>query len=246
MQARDVIEIGALLSAHGALIVESPRDPDPEMVRRTWLVCRSRVRRWLGRLHDATESIDPRSIGDVVEIAREMLLADLPARCWASILAARADRTRDRDLESIARNILLGRLRARKLVLEWLLDDPRVTDTELAAVDRLRRRTERWTDMLTAPFVVMHDLEEFAFDPERSRDFVREGMTDPSAPVWTLLLAGIRSSFEDLEPETTRALAENRRFTRSILACLPADAFHLDGPFRSVRLARIRRLAPTG
>lgn len=242
VQARDVIEIGAQLSAHAGLVVESPYDPDPEAIRETWQASRKRVRRWLRRLHDASESTAPDAPDDVLAVARETLLADLPARCWAALLAARAERTGDREHEAIARNVLLGRLRVRRYVLEWLLDDPRVDRTELASIDRLRRRTERWTDMLTGPLVVMHDLEEFAFDPERSRDLVREGMTNPNSGVWSLMLAGIRAAFGDLPPDGPRARAENRRFVRSILAALPPDAFHLDGPFRSVRLARIRRM----
>ena len=248
MDTRDTIELGALLSANSILLVESPIEPPPEGLRRAWRHCRDRVGDWLNRLHDLSDPdgapSDPHA---AAEVAREMLTSDVLVRVWIGLLAARARTSFNDDLEAISRNLLLGRLRARRFVLRWLLDDSLLPESLLASVDRLRRRAERWTDMLLAPLVSRFDLDDLAFDPQRSRDFAREELAesaaDPTGHVWQLLLTGIRVAFQDLVDDDATRTA-NRELVSAVLGCLPEDAFHRDGTFRSLSVARIRRDPP--
>jgi hypothetical protein len=248
VDTRDTIEIAALLAARADVVVESPAPLDGEAIRQSWHRSRERVHGWLLRLRDAAESTAATAVDDVFAIARELLLSDVAARIWSAILAARSRRTGDLDLEAIARHVLLGRLRGRRIVLEWLLDDPRTrtpsADAQLAALDRLRRRTERWTDLLLATLVRRFDLAEFGFDPERLRDFAASATATSRSDGWPLLLTGLRVAFEDVPPVDDAAAVENDRDVQSILACLPQDAFEPDGPFRTLRSVRLRRNDP--
>ncbi len=244
MDTRDTIDVAALLSAHAYLLVESPLEERDEAVRRVWRLGRERVADWTARLHDLNESADPRSSLAAAEIAREFLGADVLARVWIALLFARAKRHDDVDLQTIGHSLLLGRLRARRFVLRWLLDEPGLADSVLASIDRLRRRSERWTDMLLAPLVSRFDLDDVAFDAKRCRDFaadeIAEAAYDPSRPVWQLLLTGIRVAFADL-PDDDATRRANSEFVSAILAGLPVDVFELDGTFRTLTHARIRR-----
>lgn len=244
MDTRDTIEIGALLSAHSLLLLESPVGYREAAVRSTWRLGRERVSHWLRRLHDAGDTGGEVGALAAAEVARELLTEDVLARVWIGLIRARAERTSDPQLASVANNLLLGRLRARRFVMQWLLDDPQLEETVLRSIDRLRRRTERWTDLLLAPLVGRHDLADIVFDLDRCREFARdeiaEAAADPTSNVWQLLVAGIRVAFDDL-PNTDATRRANRQFTSAVLGCLPTDAFEENGTFRSLPVARIRR-----
>ena len=113
--------------------------------------------------------------------------------------------------------------------------------------DRLRRRAERWTDLLVGHLAGMHDVSEFAFDPRRASDFAEDWRyrcgLQGSRHAWPLVLASLRAAFQPvLSPESPNAEL-NARIAASILACFPAELFDSTGLLRSLWLMRLTNIA---
>lgn len=173
----------------------------------------------------------------------DVLATELITRLWGAVLIAK-DRAAGRfDAEPVARDVLLLHLEARQKVLRLLVDGPFVTLEQTARLDRLRRRIERWTDLLLGHILKQHPLGDFAFNFERALDFGEEQLQDRRASqiqtVWELYLLCLRTSFPaDPLPESF-AGALRLEIVRSILACFPAGMFHDEGPIKSVRVGQL-------
>ena len=112
-------------------------------------------------------------------------------------------------------------------------------------LDRLRRRLERWTDLVLGHLLVRYDVKEFTFDEDRARDFGREQMAAWNTPqherLWQLYLLCIRGGFaEQVNPSPQQGQLRTECI-RSMLACFPEEAFLADGPLKTPWLARLTR-----
>lgn len=250
MNQRMVAEFSALVAAQAPLIIEgaTPLAEGPLCVywqhgKTLW----PRQRRELDELCSGMSVNDSSNrIQQVVTIASDLLIGELLTRVAGAVLTACDRRQRLRRAEPIARSVLTVHQQCRASVLRLLLHSNCLPADQLAELDRLRRRVERWTDVLLGPLVAHYgnELADFAFDPRRARDFgedqsqARFGST--SRPAWSFLLAGLRSAF----PNHHSHLSSNDPtlpILRSIMALFPADAFHAEGPIQSLQKTRVAR-----
>lgn len=250
MNHRMVAEFTALVAVQAPLIVEgtSPLAEGPLCVY--WQHSKTlwpRRRRELDELCSgmvANGSSD--RIQQVVAIASDLLIGELLTRVAGAVLTACDRRQRLRRAEPIARNVLTVHQQCRASVLRLLLHSTCLPADQLAELDRLRRRVERWTDMLLGPLVAHYgnELADFAFDPRRARDFGEDQsqarFSSSSRPAWSFLLAGLRSAFPS-PPGSTSANDPTLPILRSILALFPEDAFHSAGPIQSLQQTRVAR-----
>lgn len=250
MNHRMVAEFTALVAAQAPLIVEgtSPLAEGPLCVywqhsKTLW----SSRRRELDDLCSemvGNESSD--QIQRVVTIASDLLMGELLTRVAGAVLTACDRRQRLRRAEPIARNVLTIHQQCRASVLRLLLHSTCLPADQLAELDRLRRRVERWTDMLLGPLVAHYgnELADFAFDPRRAREFGEDQsqsrFSSTSRPAWSFLLAGLRSAFP-CPPSHTSVNDPTLPILRSILALFPEDAFHPEGPIQSLQQTRVTR-----
>jgi hypothetical protein len=107
-------------------------------------------------------------------LANEVLSMEMPTRIVATVLATR-DRLRQQpECRPIIDNTLFCiqhvRLRLLKLVLEG--------DDRHSAIDRFRRRCERWTDLLIGPCMVRFGTATYAHDARRSWEFGEDLLMD--------------------------------------------------------------------
>jgi hypothetical protein len=114
-------------------------------------------------------------------------------------------------------------------------------------LNQLRRRVERWTDMLLAHLADCIPIDEFAFDPQRARDFAddldREASQSDRRFTSQLVVASLRGSFARGLAAISPNLDLNRRIGAALLAAFPdeiADAFD---PIKSLWLLRLSRMA---
>jgi len=105
--------------------------------------------------------------------------------------------------------------------------------SKAAELDRLRRRCDRWTDLLIGNGIGHDDLVEFAFDPDRARDFAQESNDfEPGSgpnPVEHLVTAGLRLGLLGQLPNVELEHPAFHAMIQSILGSLPTSAFHRDG-----------------
>jgi len=250
MHARELVELAAIVSAHGPVLVRGMEPLSVTGVEQYWTASKCRMDRWSRSLKGFTVAVEtadaqwrqarwPRVRG----VLEEILTGEILTRVWAAVLCA-YDRARGTELaEPIARSVLIGHLEARHRVLTLLVQGPGIDAEEAVKLNYLRRRSERWTDLLVGYLSPLLDTGEFAIDSRRARDFAQDLKYQCNFPggrhAWPLVLSSLRSAFQQgLGPLSPNADL-NARIASSILSCFPPELFDSTGIFRSLWLLRL-------
>jgi len=261
MHVRDLVEVAVRVVVHAREIVERPSDRTAPDMESYWSLSTCRISRWgsaLKRLdtHDTGED-GPNGFEAATHadraIARalleEVFLSEPLTRVWTAILVAR-DRCSGRDdYEPVVRSVLekhsemshrVLRLIASKSVLDW---------KSAVVMNRLRRRTERWGDVLIARLHDLSaceldlDLNQFAFDVARATDFAAdfglESNPDAHESAWNLAVESLRSSLKRRRTPPSPNADLNYQIAWNIVSCFESDTFEATGPFRSLWLHRL-------
>jgi len=129
---------------------------------------------------------------------QEILAAELVCRIAAAAAAAHDTRRGEAELEPVARSVFTAHLEVRAKVLQLLLTGERQEVPAAKQLNDLRRRIERWTDLLLAHLATFTSVHDFAFEPNRAADFaddLRSGSSDEERQLGQeLLFASFRGS----------------------------------------------------
>jgi hypothetical protein len=249
MHARELLELAALVSTHAPLLIEGQEPLPLGCVEQYWVASKSRLDRWgrslkqLSALATEAGAVNRCLVQGVCE---EVLTGEVLTRVWAAAMSA-YDRRRGTDIaEPIARSVYLGHLEARHRVLTLLVSGPGIHAEEAVKLNRLRRRTERWTDVLVGRLSERQDLSEFAIDPERAREFAgdlrHQSHQRGGRFAWPLTLASLRAAFQNgLSPVSPNADL-NEAIAASILSCFHDQLFDSTGLLHSPWLTRLTRI----
>jgi len=251
MHARELVELAALASAHGPVLVRSVERISASGVEQYWTASKCRLDRWTRSLKSfATEAANPTArriqwpfVRAVVE---EVLTGEMLTRVWAAVLCA-VDRRHSSDHgEPIARSVLIGHLEARHRALMFLVQGPGIDPDAAVQLNHLRRRAERWTDVLIGYLLGLAEVSEFAVEPKRAQEFSadlryqHQGSAGKWA--WPLLHASVLAAFHRcLSPFSPNADL-NARIAAGILACFPSELFDSTGLLRSLWLQRLTNI----
>src|SRR5262245_46816599 len=180
MHARELAELAALVAVHAPTLVQSAGRVPPGINEQYWAASKCRLDRWGRTLRQLTAAaVEPQlpptlSWQRVRPHLEEILVTELLARLWAAAATAYDAAHSEQDLSPVARNVLNGHLEARQRLLSLLADGRVIALPEASKLDQLRRRIERWTDMLLAHLADSIDIAEFAFEPGRAADFAED------------------------------------------------------------------------
>ncbi|MES2791963.1 MAG: hypothetical protein V4719_20280 [Planctomycetota bacterium] len=244
MNNRQTVEIAALISAFSPHIVEG-REPLPAgMLEKFWDRSQRRLKLWLAAVTQYQRQysrVAPNEHAqlwrDLEPILEEILTSEVLTRVWCATLTARDQAQGTRITEPIARHVLIGQLDARKRALQLLVTDTTLGFEQLTKIDRIRRRVERWTDLLLGHLVESYRVDDFAFDPVRAREFGSQQLLQsnerPRDQTWVLLLVGLQMAFPESPTPLPHELLQGE-IAASILACFPPSAFQAAGPFRPI------------
>jgi hypothetical protein len=253
MHARELVELAAIVSAHGPVLIRSGQRISADSIEQYWITSKVRLDRWAWRLKRFAAQADTdgrrRQVQwlDVRGVLEEILTSEMLTRVWTAALCA-YDRQRGTDeVEPVARSVMIGHMEARHRVLTLMVRGPGVDAEAAVTLNRLRRRAERWTDFLVGHLGDIHDLSEFAFDPQRAREFAEDMQDRSRLPggrhAWPLLLGSLRVGFQQaLHGESPNADL-NARIAASILSCFPPELFDSTGLFGSLWLMRLTNVA---
>lgn len=244
MNNRQIVEVAALISAFGPHIVEGHEPLPTGMLEKFWDRSQRRLKLWLmaiSRYQRQYANVAPhehlemwRGLEPVLE---EIFISEVLTRVWGATLTARDQARGTHHTEPIARNVLLGHLDARKRALQLLVTDTTLGLEHLTNIDRIRRRVERWTDLLLGHLIESYQVDDFAFDPVRAREFGAQQLLQsserPREQVWVLLLVGLRMAFPASQVAPPQEFIQEE-IVDSILACFPPAAFQSAGPFKPI------------
>jgi hypothetical protein len=254
MHARELVDLAAVVAAHTPALLRSARNIPEESVEAYWVASKSRLDRWgraLKRLTAVAQagglrpnSPEHRAFRGILE---EILAGEVLTRVWSAAMCA-YDQTHGADqMEPVARSVLIGQIEARHRVLTILVGRSGLTAEEAMRLDALRRRTERWADLLVGHLAAEYDVSGFAVDPDRARDFAddfaQQRQQEGGRFTWPMVLASLRAAFcEWLEPASPNPDL-NAQIAASILTCFPAEVFDGIGTIQSEWSLRISHIA---
>ena len=250
MHARELVQLAAIVSAHGPVLVRGTRRLSASGVQQYWMESKCRLDRWfrsLGRFaHEAAARGSDGGRGQwphVRGVLEEILTSEMLTRVWATVLCASDRQQGTLEAEPIARSIMIGHLEARHRVLQLLVRGPGVDAEAAVRLNHLRRRTERWTDLLIGYLAGLDPAAEFAFEPVRAQDFARDLRLQTACPggrqAWPLLLSSLRAAFRHGLSDVSPNADLNARIATAILSCFPAELFDSTGQFHSLWLLRL-------
>ena len=227
MDLRELLELGALVAVHGPEFVEGRGKFAAPAAEPYWTAAKVRCDRWRHAWKELAsrkpKDLAPHELARLTAISREILASELLTRTWTAACDG-YDRFRGQtELEPLARNVMRGHLEARNRVLHWMMTGDGAALESAVELNRLRRRVERWCDMLLAHFSPYVAVDEFAFEPERARQFAADlpGRLTPGKPgiASQLALAALRSTIQQLPGDASPNRDLNRRIGSAILRC---------------------------
>ncbi len=177
----------------------------------------------------------------------EVLASELLTRIFTPLVAARDQLRGDAELEPVARGILTGHLEARSRVLKTIVVGERLEVSEAKRLNDLRRKLERWTDMLLAHLAPVVDVSLYAFEPTRVAEFItdlRDQVTPPD-PDFTskIVLASLHGSLQHHLTAPSPSGDLNARIAGSLYTCSGLQPLHSFGDDQPRWLERIAQTA---
>jgi hypothetical protein len=250
MHARELIELAAIVSAHGPVLIRGSQGLSAGAVEQYWTASKCRLDRWARSLKSFSEEAEAadnpwrQARWPVIRgVLEEILTGEILTRTWTAVLCAYDRHHGSDEAGPIVRSVMLGHLEARHRALTLLVGGRGIDAEQAVKLNCLRRRCERWTDMLVGYLSGLHDISEFAVDPQRARDFAEDLRYRGSFPggrhAWPLVQASLRSAFrQGLSAESPNADL-NARIAAGILCCFQPELFDSTGIFRSLWLWRL-------
>lgn len=238
MKLAYLVEVTALVSAHSRLLIERTGQVSSTVLGDYYIHSRNRFNRWMRDLNDIKKGVEIRDplhlFGlslkrpPVQSIAEQILINDLLNRVCTVILIA-SDRHRGESrIEPLARNVFQSHATVRRDVLRICQGDGSLQPEQVIHIDKLRASSERWADFLNCSLMAAYDLWSFAFDENRAREvfhdrFHQDRLDPEHHEAWSLILAGLRHSFPDIDGLATPLHDDDRMITRSIINAFPGD-----------------------
>jgi len=253
MHSRELAELAALVAVHAPLLIEGRGVIPPECNQEYWVASRCRLDRW-GRLLRKLQvsasclPVDPTLAWPRVRpILEEILASELLTRIWTAIAVAADAFAGSDELTPIAQNVFTSHLDARARLLTLIADGRAIALPDGVQLNNLRRRCERWNDMLLAHFSRHIDISDLAFEPDRARDFAddldHESVHTDQRFTCQLVLASLRASFAYGLAEQSPNTDLNRRIGAAVLGAFREEIADSTGLVNSGWLERIGRTA---
>jgi hypothetical protein len=249
---RQIAETAAFASARSTSLIEG-REPFSEShLQEYWRCSRGRLIDWTRQLDELSEraSYTPRDQHEEIwqaaePVCSEIFVTEILTRVWATVLGARDVHRNDRAVGPIGVHTFKGHMQIRNRAMSLILHELNVPISQLAGVDRLRRRSERWSDLLIGHLVINYQLDEFAFESSRSIEFgqtqIKEILRATDEPVWEFIQTGLRLAFPGHHDAELASDVWNRGIVRSIVGAFSSDSFDDMGTFKSLQRLRLER-----
>jgi len=253
MHPRETAELAAWVAVHSPALVQGAGRVPQLASEQYWSSSKCRLDRWRRLFKQFTASSDapvkPATLSwpRVRPVLEEILTSELLTRVWTATAAAYDAVRHDQDLEPIARNIYSGHLDIRRRLLALMADGRSLPGKDVELLDQLRRRIERWGDMLLAHLADQIDIEEFAFNPQRASDFAadldQESAHSERDFTTQLMFTSLRTSFSFGLADRTPNSDLNRKIGTAILGCFGDELSNSTGLSPALWLERITRTA---
>ncbi len=254
MQTSELIELAVQLATTGPAVVHKVRLFSTNSLQQYWMSSKCRLDNWSRALKSYQGYLDknfqhgPPPDNDqqwceIRIVIEEIITSEILTRVWTAVVQTVASDRNTSEFEPAIHNVLLGHLEARNRALNFIVNPAAVTSSEAVGLNRLRRRSERWTDLLLGCLLETRNISNLAFETRRAEQFAddlhRNRGTRSDQLSWSLMLASLREAFSSVPTGNCPNAELNSQIAQSILACFPPDAFDSTGSVHSLWQARL-------
>ena len=254
MQVGDLVQLAAFVAAQGSILHRATRQISTEAMSQYWIASKCRLDRWGRVLHEyragklaASTASQRNEFGRLQSTCAEILASEMLTRVWSCLAISVSAEQGSGETRAIVGSVLSGHIEASNRVLAMLSLSEHLGQFPAADLNRLRRLTERWTDLLLGRLGKEFNFAAVAHDPARAQDFAEDfevpSAAGPRMTAWSLLGASLQAAFGPKLQFKTNNADLNERIAASILACFPADLFDSLGVYHSLWLTRLANVA---
>ncbi len=250
MHAKQLAEIGGWLSICSGVFTQGGQPATATSAMRYWAASKCRLQRWQAALKVFEEDFQhPCEMHDpwhAIEIViQEVLISEVLTRVWTAVLIQHDRVIQHNELQSIAHSVFIGHLEVRNRSLRLMIHNRPDNQAAYDRLDELRRRMERWIDLLLSRISDLELAVQFGFDEHRVRDFAADRHLEDlnrRDQVEKLLLASLTSSLHRGVKDWTANPDLNREIAAGVLACFPSDRFDSHGLPKSIMLMQMEQV----
>lgn len=246
MHARELVEIAGLASFHSDSLIEASAELCDDAMAEYWIASRCRLDHWGRSLRSLAHSETiPLNFGKdtLLELAEEIILAGIHTRNLTAICFAHDTYHQRNETTSIARNLLEGHREAQARMLKltqawWARDSPKSRHLRGLII-----QAEQWSDIFLAYIGQTVNVERWAYDVSRVREFAYDAPTHKnrtSNSAWQLLAISIRSNFATAT-QPARQSDLNCRIAGATLSLFSSNLFDSFGLMKSPWMLRAER-----
>jgi hypothetical protein len=253
MRAYELIELSALIAVNGRTFVQGRGRLSESSISQYWSVSRSRFDRWAQALKSDGVRLRSGQEGrsaiwrHVRPVLEEILTGEILTRIWTAA-ACQHDRQRGSSYVSpVVRSVFLGHLEARNRALNFMFHAQEYDRDAVLDINRVRNRSERWTDLLLAYLASLGDVADVAFDHKRVLDFAEDALDhfpqSHAGQSWQLLRASLQNSFGLCLAESAPNGDLNAQIVTSVLASFRPEVFDAADDLGSLWMERLEYTA---
>ncbi|MCA9004175.1 MAG: hypothetical protein KDA70_02795 [Planctomycetaceae bacterium] len=245
MNSQITAEIAAVIASQSLSLIEGTAPLSSDVLCDFWYYGQEHLKQRRRVLEPLAKSDTPSDLSEseLEVIFKDFFAEEMLIRVVTTVLAATDQKRKQCQSEPIARSLYLAFLDLKRVVLGVMVAENHLSLDALKRINGTRRSIERWTDLMLGQFVLRYDLQEFAHDPERARDFGEDQSTNLNAPspvqTWDLITAGLRISFP--AGLTSQSSDHWEKMLAAVMACYPEDCFHQSAMMKSIQQIRIAR-----
>lgn len=244
MHVSEHLELAAWVALHARQLRAAAQPIRPSAIERYWKAGKCRLDRWLRVLRDAelTHIVDPHARQRLLGVLEEILLGEPLVRVWTAWVELLDKSLGQEEAAPVVRSVHLAQQEARRRALALLVNGPALSAEESVEANRCRRKGEHWTDLLIGHLCLAGDASEYAFSPERARDFARDLVEQPTEnddASTALLLSSLRSASHPRLVAESPNRDLNADLAAAVVGSLPVELFDSLGWPRSLLLGRM-------
>ncbi len=244
MHAKQMAEIAAWAAFNSVALIQRSTSLTVETCNDYWTQSKCRQNRWMTALkmfeqdvRNASGNHDPWPAIEIV--VQEIFVSEMLTRVWSAAMVAHDIRFAASELTGIAHSIHIGHLEAKNRAMRLLLENESVGSEMFEQLNSLRRKVERWTDLLLGQLPDIEASQKFAFQANRVKDFAEESVEANHREYSARQVLYSAALGEDLNGVCNRYAANpsiNRKIVGGLLSCFDSDRFDSLGMPKSVRL----------
>jgi len=250
MHATQLAEIGGWLAINSNDFIHNHPTTNMKSAMRYWAASKCRLQRWQAALKvfedDFANPCEMHNPWHALEtVVQEILISEILTRVWTAVLVEHDRVLEHHEMQSIGHSVFIGHLEARNRALRLILNHRDSNAEAFDRLDEMRRRMERWTDLLLSRTSDLETGLKFGFDENRIRDFAQDRPVDGSEQqihAQKLFLASLSSSLKRGVTKWSANPDLNREIGAGVLSCLPGDRFDTVGLPKSIMLMQMEQV----